>query len=175
MTNDPRPRVEPTRPPAPAPAPPAPRVVPPVPEPTCPPSPPTPPPGVFCTMPAVYTQRCLRSSLGTQDVRVGDVQVIARDGDVQIVLQREIDGVIQRQIEFALVHELINARGIRKVWGRQVPRSVRPNRVGKMRHRLGVVQDGQRPGAAGSGAEDRVLGEASHGQRGRSWRHRRAG
>jgi hypothetical protein len=53
-----------------------------------------------------------RTRLGPQHVGVGDVQVIARDGDVEIVLQRQRDRVIQRQIKLAVVHELVNPRRV---------------------------------------------------------------
>ena len=62
---------------------------------------------------------------GAQHVGVGDVQVVARDGDVEIVLERERDGVVQRQIQLAIVHELVDARGVGQVRSSQVPRRVR--------------------------------------------------
>jgi hypothetical protein len=113
----PMPRVELTRPLVPVPAPPAATVVPPVPEPTVPPSPPTPPPGVFCTMP-VLTPRMLAPDFRPQQVGVGDIQVIAGDVDVEIVLQRERNRVIDGEINLAIAHERVDARRVANFgWG----------------------------------------------------------
>ena len=83
----------------------------------------------------------LGAGLGAQDIGVGDVQVVARDGDVKIVLERQRDGIVERQVELAVAHQGIDARGVGQVRRRQVPRRVRPDRVGKMRYRLGIIQD----------------------------------
>ncbi len=79
-----------------------------------------------------------------QDIGVSDVQVVARDGDIQVVLQRERDGVIERQVELAVPHQGIDARGVGQVRRRQMPRRIRSDRVGKMRYRLRIVQDRER-------------------------------
>src|SRR4029077_10701125 len=81
--------------------------------------------------------------LSAQHVGVGDVEIVALDCDVEIVFQRQRDSVIQRQVELALVHELIDSRGVREIWLRHVPSGIRANRIRKMRDRLGVVQDRQ--------------------------------
>ncbi len=57
------------------------------------PKPPTPPPGVFCTTP-LLTPRMAGSRLGAPDVGIGDVQVVAGNGDVEIVFERKRDGII---------------------------------------------------------------------------------
>ncbi len=119
--------------------------------------------------------RCAR--FGAQDVGISDIQVIARDGDVEIVLERQRDGVIQRQVELAVVHELVDARGIRKIRRRQVPRCVGPDRIGKMRHRLGIVQDRQwLAGAAAAWGPRAIPGPSTRGSALRKgWQRRRAG
>ena len=81
------------------------------------------------------------ASLRAQHVGVGDVQVVARDGDIEIVFERERNGVIERQIEFAVVHELVDSGGIGEIRRRQAPGNVRSNRIGEVRHRMGVIQD----------------------------------
>src|SRR5579862_6793218 len=63
-----------------------------------------------------HTEVCtkdLSASFRTQNVGVGNVQVIARDGDVEVVFKCERDGVIQRQIQFAVVHKRVDPRGVR--------------------------------------------------------------
>ncbi len=77
------------------------------------------------------------AGLGAQHVGVGDVQVVARDGDIEIVFERQRNGVIQRKIELAVVHELVDARSVGQIRRRQMPRRVGPDRIRKMRHRLG--------------------------------------
>src|SRR5580700_1965479 len=48
--------------------------------------------------------------LGPQDIGIGDVQVVARNPDVQIIFQGERDRIIDREHEFAILHELLNTR-----------------------------------------------------------------
>ena len=48
----------------------------------------------------------LSTSLGAQHIGIGNIQVVARDGDVEIILQSQSDGIIQRKIELAVVHQL---------------------------------------------------------------------
>ena len=43
--------------------------------------------------------------LGAQNVHLRDGQVIARDDDVEVVLESEIDCVLQRKIELAIADE----------------------------------------------------------------------
>ena len=47
------------------------------------------------------------ASLGPQDVSIGDRKVVARDRQVEIVFQRKSDGVLQRDVEFAVMDELL--------------------------------------------------------------------
>ena len=93
----------------------------------------------------VFTPSVGAPAFARKNIGIGDVQVVARDGDVEIVLQRQRNRVIQRQIELALVHQRIDACGVRQIRRGQVPRRVRSDRIGKMRHRLGIIQDRQRP------------------------------
>ena len=133
-----------TKPLVPAPMPPAPRLVPPVDAPAC-----------RADAADAAARRVLHHSgidaenagarLRAQYVGIGDVQVVARDGDIEIILQRQSDGVIEREIKLAIVHELIDARRVGQTRGGQMPGLVRPDRVGKMRHRLGIIQHRQGP------------------------------
>ena len=134
----PLPRVELTNPPVPVPAPPEPALVPPVPEPTDPLRPPVPPPGVPETVP-LLTPSVLPPAVGAENVGVGDVQVIALDGDVEVVLHGEGHGVIHRQDR--AFHRAAAARSAAYCsdQGRHVLWPVRGDRIGEVRARLGVV------------------------------------
>jgi hypothetical protein len=119
----------------------------------------------------LHNSRIHAESRGTgaraQDVGVGNVQVVAGDGDVKIVLQRERDRIIERQVELAVAHEGIDTGRVGQVGRRQVPRGVRRDRVGKMRDRLGVIQHRKRPGLRRVLRDrrcGRVLGPTCHGQ-----------
>ncbi len=50
--------------------------------------------------------------LGAQQIGVGDVQVVAGDVDIEIVLERERDRVIDREIDLAVAHQGIDARRV---------------------------------------------------------------
>ena len=90
-------------------------------------------------MPRVHTKN-LSARLGAQHVGVCDVQVVARDRDIEIVFEGQRDRVIQRQIKLALVHQRVDPRGVGQIWRRHLARRVRANGIGKVRHRLAVVQ-----------------------------------
>ena len=47
------------------------------------------------------------AGLGAQDVGIGDGQVVARNRQVEIVLQRQSDGILQRNVKLAIAHELL--------------------------------------------------------------------
>src|SRR5205807_4173853 len=81
------------------------------------------------------------ASTRAQDVGVSNIQRIAGDGDVEIVLERKRNGVIQREIELAIMHERIDARRVRQVRRSQMSRPVWRDRIGKMRGWLRIVQD----------------------------------
>ncbi len=85
------------------------------------------------------------SSFCAQHVGIGDIQVVARDGDVEVILQRKRNSVVQRKIQLAIVHELVDARACWPDSVGHMPRFVRRNRVGKMRYRLGIIQHRKRP------------------------------
>src|SRR5260370_16129105 len=94
------------------------------------------------------THRCAENtgpSSGAQDVGVGDIKIEARDGDVEIVLECQSDGVVEREIEFAIMHELVNTRSIRQIWRRQMPRRIRSDWIRKMRDRRRIVQHRESP------------------------------
>src|SRR6202451_4199442 len=86
------------------------------------------------------------ASPGPQHVGVGNVQVIARNGDVEIVFQSQRDCIVQREIKLAVVHESVDTRAISQVWRCKMPWPVRANGIGKMRNGLGVVQHRNRCG-----------------------------
>src|SRR5260370_37529076 len=94
-----------------------------------------------------HAHRCAQNtgpSSGAQDVGVGDIQVEARDGDIEVVFEREGDGVVERKIEFAIMHELVNTRSIRQIWRRQMPGRIRSDWIREMRDRLGIIQHRER-------------------------------
>src|SRR5580692_3219986 len=117
----PMPSVELTRPLVPLPAPLAATVVPPVPDPTVPPSPPTPPPGVFCTTPALMPR------------------MLARDVDIQIVLECQRDSIVDGEINLAVAQERIDPRRVRHPRLRQILILIREQRVREHRARDGIV------------------------------------
>ena len=108
----PVPSVDCTRPEAPAPAPPAPLVVPPAPAPGAPAAVPADsPPGRVLHHAGVDAAKN-SSRFGTKNIGVCDRQVVASDGEIQIIFQRKINRILQRQIEFAIVDHLIQPRRI---------------------------------------------------------------
>ncbi len=60
----------------------------------------------------VLTPRTEPPRLGAQHVHLRNGQVIARNHQIEIVFKRQIDGVVQRQIELAVAHQRIEARGV---------------------------------------------------------------
>src|SRR5664279_575574 len=48
--------------------------------------------------------------LGTEDVGVGDRQVVASDGDIKIVLDRQRDCVVERNVKLPVADELVEPR-----------------------------------------------------------------
>jgi len=47
-----------------------------------------------------------------QNIHVCNRQVVACDGDIEIIFQCQMDGVLQRQIELAVFYQLIQSRRI---------------------------------------------------------------
>src|SRR6202790_4265009 len=151
----PLPSVDTTNPPVPVPAPPAPTEVPPCPEPTCAPSPPTPPPGGVCARApctpgterpaggvlhdaAVYAQNG-GAGFGSPDVGIGNIQVVTGDRDIEVVFERQGDRVVHRDINFAVVQELVDARRVGHVRRRYAARRVGRQQVGEGRRRFRVL------------------------------------
>ena len=77
--------------------------------------------------------------LGAQIVSVGDVQVVAGDVDIEIVLERERDGVVDRKINLAVVHERVDARRIAQVRLRYFLRAVGLQKMRKGRAGPGII------------------------------------
>ncbi len=86
---------------------------------------------------AVHTENA-GAGFGAPDVGIGDVQVVAGDRDVEVVFERQRDRVVHRDVKFAIVHELVDARRVGQVRRRYVARSVGTNRVREMRPRLRI-------------------------------------
>ncbi len=81
------------------------------------------------------------AGLGAQDVGVGDGQVIARDGQVEVVFQRHRDGVVQRKHQLAVVHGLIEAVGVACPRLLHHAGRVRGEQVQHVGPRLGIVNE----------------------------------
>src|SRR5580693_4186969 len=56
------------------------------------------------------------SCLGAQDIGIGNGKVIARDGQVEVILQRQANCVFERDVEFAVANQLGQQSGIRELW-----------------------------------------------------------
>jgi len=54
--------------------------------------------------------------LGTQIIRVGNVEVVAGDIKVEVVLKSESDGVVHRKINFSIAHERVDAWRVAQIW-----------------------------------------------------------
>src|SRR5208283_1729605 len=79
------------------------------------------------------------AGLGPQQVGLGDVQVIARDVNIEIVLQGERDRVVDGEIKFAVPHQRVDARRVAQVRLRQFRRQIRLQHARKRRAWNGVV------------------------------------
>jgi hypothetical protein len=79
------------------------------------------------------------SGLGAQDIGVSDLQVVAGDCEIEIVLKRERDRVAERQRDLAVGEDRVGARGIRdRCFLRCLP-GIRREQVREMRAGLGVI------------------------------------
>ena len=74
-----------------------------------------------------------------QQIGIGDIQVIAGDIEIEIVLERERDGVIDGEINFAILHERVDARRVAQLRLRNFLRRVGLQYVGKCRARNRIV------------------------------------
>ena len=72
-----------------------------------------------------------RAGLGSPNVSIGDVEVVTGDGDVEIVFERQCNRFVHRDVEFAIMHELIDAGRIGKVRRSHAPRRVGSCKVRK--------------------------------------------
>ena len=89
------------------------------------------------------------SGLGAEQVGIGNAHVVALDGDVHIVLQRQRDCVVHRQHEFAVLQHRLDAWGIAQIGRGNGMRLVGSDQIGKMRIRFGKVVDFKRLGRRG--------------------------
>src|SRR5579863_213119 len=74
------------------------------------------------------------ASLCAQNVGIGNRQVVAGDGHVQVVLERQVDGIFQRQVKFALANDVVEPRRIHQYGLWNLVRRVRSDRVTGLRH-----------------------------------------
>src|SRR5439155_22602851 len=92
---------------------------------------------------ARYQPRCnpagLLARLGAQNVSIGNVQVVARDGNVKIVLLGDGDSVIQTKHELPVLEQLVDARAVREIGLWDMPWGVRSERVREVRAALRVI------------------------------------
>ena len=58
-----------------------------------------------------HAQRRL-PGIGAQNIGIGDVEIVARDGDVVIILNRQCNGVGKAQVDFAVLQQVAQAHGI---------------------------------------------------------------
>ena len=69
---------------------------------------------------------------GAQDVGVGNIHRVAGNGNVEVVLERQSDGVVERKIELAIVQKLFDSSGIAQIRRWQTPGPVGTNRIRKV-------------------------------------------
>src|SRR5581483_10731769 len=79
------------------------------------------------------------AGLGAKDIGIGHGDVVACDREVEVVLQRQSDGVTHRQVHLAVANGLVDAGAIREVWRRNITRRVRVDDVEQVRLRRSVV------------------------------------
>ena len=118
------------------------------------------PPWVHCTMACVdAVGRAAR--LGAQNIGLGDGKVIAEVGEIEIILDGHCDGVVQRNIDFAIADEAFEARRVDEVERRRIAGCIRGQRVMRVRqgHMKGAA--GQRPAVASAATPARAWGRAS--------------
>src|ERR1019366_8950095 len=63
----------------------------------------------------IKTETSSQSGKRGKNIRFGDQGVVARDGNVEIIFQRKRNGVLQAQIEFAVLHELLQVRRVGQI------------------------------------------------------------
>ena len=70
----------------------------------------------------VETPRALPPACAMTQGGVGQLRTVALDGDVQIILQRQRDRVLQGKVEIAGAQQALDAGGIRQIVRRVSPR-----------------------------------------------------
>ena len=81
------------------------------------------------------------TSFRAKNVRVSDVQVVARDRDVKIVFQCQRYSVVHGKINLAVAHDLIYPSGVHQIRWRNLAAFVGRKHIGKRPIRFGVVRD----------------------------------
>jgi len=74
------------------------------------------------------------SCLSAQDVGAGDGDVVARDGQIEVVFQREIDGILQRELDDSVVYEAVEARRVSEIRLGYVRAAIRVDGIPGMRN-----------------------------------------
>ncbi len=80
-----------------------------------------------------------RAGTSAENVGVGDVEVIARNGDVVVVLKRESYGIRKAEVNFAILDQIAEAHGVGKARLVYLRGHVGPDRVAK--HRAGGFRE----------------------------------
>ena len=71
------------------------------------------------------------TGFGVEQAGVGNPGIVALDGDVQAVFESQLDGILEADLELAIMDELVDARRIRKHGWIDVNRLVRSKNVWK--------------------------------------------
>ena len=74
----------------------------------------------------------VRAGFAAQNVGVGNAEVIARDGEVEIVLECEGDGIVHRNDQLAVANQILNAWRVGEVRRGNLALRVGSNRIGEV-------------------------------------------
>src|SRR6266496_4086523 len=88
----------------------------------------------------VDAEELVCARLRTHDFRIRNTSVVSLNRDIEVVLERNGDGVIHRKIDLACSHELVELWRVGKVRRCDFARRVRRKRVRKISLGLGIVQ-----------------------------------
>src|SRR5271163_621184 len=81
----------------------------------------------------ICSEEVVGSGLRAQNICIGNIQVITRDTDVKIVLQRQGNCVVDRKHNLAVTHELLDPRRIDEIRRRHMLRHIWLSYVRKRR------------------------------------------
>ncbi len=114
-----------------------------------------------------------KARAGAQKIGVSNVQVIAGNGDVEVVLERQHNGVVQAEIDFAVLIQRIEQRAVAQARRRDRGVRVGGKWIWKLRFPLGKILTGRakRIGPTSDGLR-RVGGGDGRRRDGRSIGHR---